>query len=194
MKIYFHLNLESFSNCYLVTNPETREAIIIDPCRITPDLVEQIEREPYMLTAVFITHNHAGHLRGLETLLKIYSPKVYAADYGVAGANTIILKDSGILQEAGFNIQFTSIPGHSVDSMCYKIGQAIFTGDALTAGLIGTTDSNYSKKILISNIETKILCDQDFNIIMPGHGPPSTVATEKQFNIELKQKLPVNLH
>jgi glyoxylase-like metal-dependent hydrolase (beta-lactamase superfamily II) len=194
MKIYFHLNLDSFANCYLVTNEETKEALIIDPCKIIPDLLNQIEDGQYMLTAVLVTHNHPGHLRGMDTLRKIYSPKVYAADYEVAGANTIILKDSGILQEAGFTIQFMSVPGHSFDSICYKIAHVIFTGDVLTAGLIGNTDSNYSQKTLMSNIESKIFCDQDFDIIMPGHGPPTSIAAEKKFNIELNPKKKQSIH
>jgi glyoxylase-like metal-dependent hydrolase (beta-lactamase superfamily II) len=188
MKIYFHLNIDSFANCYLVTNEETKEALIIDPCKISPDILNQIEDGPYMLTAVLVTHNHSGHLRGMDTLRKIYSPKVYAADYEVAGSNTIILKDSGIIQEAGFNIGFVSVPGHSFDSICYKIAHVLFTGDVLTAGLIGNTDSNYAKRTLVSNIETKLCREEDY-IVMPGHGPPTSIGAEKKFNIELNPKV-----
>jgi glyoxylase-like metal-dependent hydrolase (beta-lactamase superfamily II) len=184
MKIYFHLDIASFSNCYLITNDLTREAVIIDPCRITGDLLNQIERGPYALTAVLVTHNHASHLNGMATLMKIYSPKVYAADYEVAGAGTIILKDTGVIREAGLDIGFVSVPGHSFDSICYKIAQAIFTGDVITAGLIGNTDSNYAKRTLVSNIESKLFTDENFYVIMPGHGPPTSVGAEKIFNIE----------
>ena len=45
MKVYFHLNLGGFSNCYLVVNEETNEAIIIDPGQITDELIEQIESD-----------------------------------------------------------------------------------------------------------------------------------------------------
>jgi glyoxylase-like metal-dependent hydrolase (beta-lactamase superfamily II) len=184
MKIYFHLDVESFSNCYLITNSETREALIIDPCKITSALLNQIEDDHFELTCVLVTHNHTKHLRGLEMLRKIYSPNVYAADYEVAGNSTIIIKDSGMIHEAGFDIQFISAPGHSFDSMCYKIAQVIFTGDVITAGLIGNTDSNYAKHTLISNIETKIFCHDDFYVLMPGHGPPVTIGAEKKANME----------
>ena len=129
MKIYFHLNLDGFSNCYLVANEDSRQALIIDPCRVTTELLEQIEREPYSLVAVLITHSHMTHLRGLAVLRKIYTPKIYAADYEVAGSETMVLKDDGMLQIAGLRVGYMSVPGHSADSIVYKIGQALFTGD-----------------------------------------------------------------
>lgn len=184
MKIYFHFDIENFANCYLITNSKTREALIIDPCKITVDLLNQIENGRFSLTGVFVTHNHPAHIRGLETLRKIYSPNVYAADYEVAGASTIILKDSGVIREAGLDVQFFSTPGHSFDSVCYAIAQVVFTGDVITAGLIGSTNSNYAKHSLITNIQAKIFCKEDFYVLMPGHGPPSTIGAEKKANIE----------
>lgn len=182
MKIYFHLNLDGFSNCYLVANEDSRQALIIDPCRVTTELLEQIEREPYSLVAVLITHSHMTHLRGLAVLRKIYTPKVYAADYEVAGSETMVLKDDGMLQIAGLRVGYMSVPGHSADSIVYKIGQALFTGDTITAGMIGDTTSSYARHTLINNIEAKLLSQQEDVIIMPGHGPPSSVGAEKKFN------------
>ncbi|HIW37152.1 MAG TPA: MBL fold metallo-hydrolase [Candidatus Treponema faecavium] len=182
MKIYFHLNLDGFSNCYLVVNEVSRQALIIDPCRVTTDLLEQIERGPYSLAAVLITHSHPAHLRGLSVLRKIYTPKIYAADYEVAGSETMVLKDDGMLQIAGLRVGYLAVPGHSADSIVYKIGQALFTGDTLTAGMIGNTASSYARHTLINNIEVKILSQQEDVVIMPGHGPPSSVGAEKKFN------------
>ena len=184
MKIYFHLNLEGFSNCYIVVNPETKEAIIIDPGKITSQIIEQIESVPYKLVAVLITHNHGSHTRGLETLRKIYTPKIFAADYEAAGAETTVLKGDGVLKIAGFTVSYMSVPGHSSDSMCYKIGRVIFTGDSLTAGKLGETNNSYAKQTLISHLQQKILSQLDDTVIMPGHGPPSTIAAEKDFNLD----------
>lgn len=185
MKIYFHLNLEGFSNCYLVANTFTNECVLIDPGKITRQIIEHIEANHYKLTACLITHNHGSHARGLETLRKIYTPRIYAADYEVAGADTNVLKDDGIIKVAGFTIGYMSVPGHSPDSMCYKIGRVIFTGDTLTAGRLGSTNNSYARRTLISNIQNKILSQQEDTVIMPGHGPPTCVAAEKQFNLDL---------
>ena len=45
MKVYFHLNIEGFSNCYVVVNEKSKEAIIIDPGKITKELISQIEEQ-----------------------------------------------------------------------------------------------------------------------------------------------------
>ena len=55
MKVYFHFNIDGFSNCYVVTNEKTMEALIIDPGKITKEILEQIENGPFDLTAVLIT-------------------------------------------------------------------------------------------------------------------------------------------
>lgn len=182
MKVYFHLSIEGFSNCYVVTNEITNEALIVDPGVITKEIIEQIEREKYKLVGVLITHNHTSHVRGLQTLRKIYSPTIYAADYDVAGSDTFLLKGDGIIRVAGLSVGYMSITGHTNDSLVYKIGQILFTGDVLSANLIGSTNSSYSKNSLITNIKSKILTQQTDILVMPGHGPPTTVYTEKKFN------------
>lgn len=185
MKIYFHLNLEGFSNCYIIANPERKEAVIIDPGKVTNQIIRHIEDDKYTLCAVLVTHNHGSHTRGLSTLRKIYNPEIYAADYETAGPDTNVLKGNGVIHAAGFTIGYMSVPGHSPDSMCYKIGKVIFTGDVLSAGKIGDTNNTYARSMLISNVQTKILSQQDDITIMPGHGPPSSIAAEKEFNLDL---------
>ncbi|HOS31469.1 MAG TPA: MBL fold metallo-hydrolase [Treponemataceae bacterium] len=185
MKIYFHLSLEGFSNCYVVTNPETKTALIIDPGKITKEILEQIEIDRYSLEAVLITHNHESHLRGLSTIRKIYKPQIFAADYEVAGNDTQVLKGDGIIKAAGLTVGHMSVPGHTPDSMVYKIGKVLFTGDALSASMLGTTNNAYAEKMLLSNVHNKILTQNDDTIIMPGHGPPSSVAAEKLFNLSI---------
>jgi len=185
MKIYFHLSLEGFSNCYVVTNPETKTALIIDPGKITKEILEQIEKDRYSLEAVLITHNHESHLRGLSTIRKIYRPQIFAADYEVAGNDTQVLKGDGIIKAAGLTVGHMSVPGHTPDSMVYKIGKVLFTGDALSASMLGTTNNAYAEKMLLSNVHNKILTQHDDTIIMPGHGPPSSVAAEKLFNLSI---------
>ena len=182
MKVYFHFNIDGFSNCYVVTNEKNMEALIIDPGKITKEILEQVESGPYNLTAVLITHRHKSHVRGLETLKKIYKPKVYAADFDIAGSEETLLNGDGIIYAAGVEVKHLALPGRSADSMAYKISHIVFTGDTIFAGMISNTSSTYARRTLISNISTKILSQQDDIILMPGHGPPSTLAAEKNFN------------
>lgn len=182
MKVYFNLSIDGFSNCYVVTNPEEKTAIIIDPGIVTKEILEQIEREHLSLVAVLVTHNHESHLKGLSTIRKIYNPKIYAADYEVAGKDTQILKDDGILRIGGLQVGYMSVPGHTPDSMVYKIGKVLFTGDALSASTLGSTANSYAERMLLAAVHNKILSQHDDTVIMPGHGPPSSVAAEKKFN------------
>lgn len=187
MKIYFHLCLEEFTNSYLVVNddPSVMEAIVIDPGKVSSQLVDQIESGGYKLSAVLITRNNEAALKGLTTLMKIYSPQVYAADCEIESNKTNLIRGDGKLDIAGLEVDYFSITGHSTDSMCFKIGNVLFTGDSLTAGVVGETSGTYFKRMLCSNIEKKIFSQSDELVVMPGHGPPTTVATERYYNIDI---------
>ena len=102
MKVYFHFNIDGFSNCYVVTNEKTMEALIIDPGKITKEILEQIENGPFDLTAVLITHKHKSHVRGLETLRKIYKPKVYAADFEIAASEEPSLTEMALFMQQDY--------------------------------------------------------------------------------------------
>ena len=168
MKIYFHLNIESFSNCYAVVNEKTSEAVIIDPGKITKEMINQLEDNHYRPVAVLVTHNHEDQLRGLKTFLKIYDADVYAAESNIFGIQTKVIHGEGKLNLAGLEIEYFPVPG-----------------DVIGAGTIGETNSNYSKMILKRGIEQKILSQQEDTTIMPGHGPITTVAAERSFNIDI---------
>lgn len=186
MKIYFHLNTGGFSNTYIITNEKTNEAILIDPGKVTEEIIKRIEDNNLKLVAVLVTHNHSNHAHGLKTLLKIYTPKIYGADLELNGDKTNVIAGDGTLHIAGLSVRYMSLPGHSSDSMAYQIGNAIFTGDAISAGRIGRTNSSYSKHLLRRNVNEKIISQQENTILLPGHGPPSTVGAEQQFNSDLK--------
>ena len=190
MKVYYHLSLEGFTNCYLVVNddPNVMEALIIDPCTINEQLINQIEGGGYKLTTILVTHNHGNHIRSLSTLSKIYSPAIYASDYEITGSKACVILGDGHLNVAGFDVEYFSVPGHTADSMVYKIGDILFTGDVIACGIIGETSGKYFKQVLAGNIEKKIFSQTDDTVIMPGHGPPSTVGAEKFINLDIEKK------
>jgi glyoxylase-like metal-dependent hydrolase (beta-lactamase superfamily II) len=124
--------------------------------------------------------------QSIPAIQKIYGTVIYAADYDVAKNATSVLRDEGSLHVAGMDVAFTSVPGHSLDSMVYKIGHVIFTGDVLSAGHLGSTVSNYSKRTLVANIERKIFCHTDSTVLFPAHGPPTSIGAEKLFNQDIR--------
>ncbi len=190
MKIYLHINREGFSNCYLVVNEKTSEAVIVDPGQIMGELIERIESNSYRISGILITHNHGSHIRGLRTLMKIYAPKIYGADWAIAGHDTTVIAGDGRIRLAGFTVSYMNIPGHTIDSIIYRIENVLFTGDSILAGQNGSTTSSYSAHILRQNIENKIFSLQDSTVILPGHGPPSSVGAERSFNIDMTRPLP----
>jgi glyoxylase-like metal-dependent hydrolase (beta-lactamase superfamily II) len=183
MTIYFHYSLYGCANVYVIGNDSTGEAIIVDPASFTVSLLAFIEKKGFIIRNVLITHNHQHHVNGLRTLLKIYDAKVHAANIMLEVPNIQIVHDGDVFQACGIDIEAITVPGHSADSIAYRIGKTIFTGDCLHAGLIGKTMSQYSLRLLKEQLSLKILSLCDDCIILPGHGPPSTVGAEKLYNL-----------
>lgn len=186
MKLVFYYSVYGFSNSYFLGNEETGQALLVDPSEITFPLISQIETNGYSLDAVLVTHNHIHHIRGVKTLLKIYPADIYAANAQILGHPCIPLIDGQIFSAAGFKVQALSMPGHSADSIIYRIDKLLFTGDALHAGLIGRAPSPFNSAALAERLSKCILDLPDDSMLFPGHGPPSTVRTERKFNVGLK--------
>lgn len=185
MKIYFHYSPDGFSNGYLIGNEKTKEAIIVDPGVMDRQLLDHIEKNELNIDGVLITHNHETHIKGLQTLLRIYTPKVYSADAELKGIKTVLLQGDGTFVAAGFAVRYFAAPGHSPDSLMYQIEHVIFTGDALSAGRLGVTNNAYGKRNLLTHLRNKLLNQNDDILLMSGHGPPSTIGAERLFNSEL---------
>ena len=187
MKIYPHYTNEGFVNSYLVGNETCGEALMIDPGRITGEVIGHIERNGYTLTGICITHNHFRHHGyGLNTLLKIYNPRIYAADQALVRKQGKVLRGDCTLRIAGFSVECFSVPGHSPDSYLFKIGDCIFTGDSLTAGMAGKTLHSFAAKTLAEQLDKKLFIYDDALLLFPGHGPPTTIGAERQFTLEPK--------
>ncbi|MDP3180107.1 MAG: MBL fold metallo-hydrolase, partial [Spirochaetaceae bacterium] len=173
-------------NSYLVGNDETKEALIVDPAEMDVSLLGQIEKNGYSLRTVLVTHNHSHHVRGLKTLLKIYDAAVFAGNAQVLGYPCRPVRDGESFLTCGLTIDAFSVPGHSPDSIVYRIDRLLFTGDALHAGLIGRTLSAYNATTLVDRLRDRVLNQADECLVLPGHGPPSTLGTERRFNVGLE--------
>jgi len=185
MKLYFQYCSYGFSNCYVLGSEETREAIIVDPGSIENITLDAIENNNFNLRAVLITHDHLSHVRGLRTLKKIYKADVFAVNQSIVSHKTIMVKDGDMLDIAGFKIEVISIPGHSSDSVVYRIRGMLFTGDVLTAGLVGSTASAYGAATQMNKLRSRLLSLPGDYIVLPGHGPPSTLEAERRFNTDI---------
>jgi len=191
MKLFFQYCSFGFSNCYILgaENQDTsinenhqNAAIIVDPGSMEKAMLEFIEDNNFDLKAVLITHDHLGHVRGLRTLKHIYKAEVFAVNRTVMDYKTNLVKDGDNISVGDFQIEVISIPGHSSDSVVYRIGNLLFTGDVLTAGLVGNTASAYGAATQINKLRTRLLSLPGDYVVLPGHGPPSTLEAERRFN------------
>lgn len=183
MTVFFHYSLHGFANVYLVGNDVTKEAAIVDPAAFTIGLLDFIEEKGYVVTAALITHNHSHHVDGLRTLMRIYDVEVLSSNATIGDVHCKIVEDGASITVCGLEATALSVPGHSADSIVYQFGKVLFTGDALHAGLIGKTMSQYGNKLLKEQLAKKILSLPDDYIVLPGHGPPSTIGAEKLYNL-----------
>jgi glyoxylase-like metal-dependent hydrolase (beta-lactamase superfamily II) len=80
-------------------------------------------------------------------------------------------------------IRMLHTPGHTDGSACFLFRSTLFTGDTLFAGSVGGAFGNFSTYLdILDNVRMKIFSLDDATVLMPGHGPPSTVAEEKAHN------------
>jgi len=182
MKLFTLYNLEGNLNTYLVGHEDGGDALIIDPGHIDLYLLNLLEDNNYHIKSILITHDHDFHTKGVKTLMRIYEPLIYSKRAMISEHPTITIKTKSVLKLLGFDITVIEIPGHSDDSLVYKIRNALFTGDVLSAGKIGYTPNSVAKKLLQENIEKKIFSIKEDLTIFPGHGPPTTLKAEKEFN------------
>ncbi|MDR0444425.1 MAG: MBL fold metallo-hydrolase [Treponema sp.] len=188
MKLFFHYCSFGFSNCYILGEEDSgsqKAAIIVDPGSMEKAILETIEDNNFDLKAVLITHDHLGHVQGLRTLKRIYNAKIFAVDQIVMDHRTVMVKDGDVVNIAGFKVEVISIPGHSSDSVVYRIGEMLFTGDVLTAGLVGSTASAYGAATQMNKLRSRLLSLPGDYVVLPGHGPPSTMEAERRFNTDI---------
>jgi len=190
MKLFYHYCSYGFSNCYILgsENPvknQPNAAIIVDPGSMEKNILDTIENNDLDLKAALITHDHLNHVQGLRTLNRIYNVGVIAINQNIMEQKTTRIKDGDKLIIGGFTIDVISIPGHSSDSVVYKIGDMLFTGDVLTAGLVGSTASAYGAATQMNKLRSRLLSLPGDYVVLPGHGPPSTLEVERRFNVDI---------
>ena len=192
------------TNCYIVSNEETKECFLVDMAACPPELVSHIKNLGLTVKAVLLTHGHFDHIMGLDRFLEEFPVPVYACaaekellesaqlnsssgmlgqPYTFHGAQYV--KDGDLLEIAGMKIQVIQTPGHSIGGCCYYIAdeQTLFSGDTLFRASIGRTDlPTGSMGALVRSVTEKILVLPDETRVYPGHMEETTVGYEKKYN------------
>ena len=158
------------------------DAVLVDAGVFDTGLLSLIEEQGYYLRHVLITHAHRAHLNGITTIRKVYDATIYCHDPGQVSFEAQAVQESQRLQLAGFEFQVIETPGHSNDSVCYLHDQLLFTGDTLSAGMIGDTDTGFERALLLASIRKKLLSLSGDLFVFPGHGPPTRLEVERKTN------------
>jgi len=185
-------------NTYVVADPDTKEAVLIDPGGGVLDIRRFIDKNGLELKFIINTHGHGDHIAIDDSFdVPVYVHKLDGEFLKDAGKNlsgsfgfpiTVrsadrLLQDGDILKLGRLKLEVIHTPGHTPGSISVKVDSTVFTGDALFAGSIGRTDFNYGDgSLLIRSIKEKLLTLPDETVIYPGHGPSSTIGEERRSN------------
>ena len=191
------------SNCYIVGSEANKEGMIIDPGDEAEVILRNVKDLGLEIRSIVLTHGHIDHIGALKevkeatgaevaihtdeadslqsqplsTLLGISYPTPLPADRLLQGGDSIDIGDLHFL--------VLHTPGHSPGGICLleQGHKVMFSGDTLFNYGIGRTDlpgGNHSQ--LMNSIHTKLMVLPDNTVVYPGHGPETTIGTERQEN------------
>ncbi len=170
---------------YLVADEESGDAAVIDPC-YSPEMIHGYAQDKGLsIKYVFNTHSHYDHTNGNAEMAKLSG--VDAVGYGDTEPNTgRKIKDGAELPLGDLTIRVLHTPGHTPDSICIFVGDAVFTGDTLFVGKIGGTYAEEDSRAEYDALHEKLMKLPDGTRVFPGHNygaqPTSTIKQERETN------------
>ena len=190
------------TNCYIAYNPETKEAVIVDP----GDEAERIAAaaEGLAVKAILLTHGHFDHVTAMEDLRRKWGVPVYAHEAeaeiladpgknlscqftggGFGMKADVLLKDQESFEAAGYTFKTIHTPGHTAGSCCYyeEAEKVLFAGDTLFEGSYGRIDFPTGSGRQMVHSVAEVLFDLPEDVaVYPGHMGYTTIGDEKRYN------------
>ena len=203
--ITFELGM-AMTNSYLLGDPETKRAIVIDPAWDGEQIAHTALERDWQVSEIWLTHAHFDHFGGVSGIVKSFDTPIPialhpsdlplwqfkggAAFFGIPdfdpGPEPSIDLEAGMefpLGQYRFEVRHT--PGHSPGHVVY-ISQGlgvVFSGDLIFSGSVGRTDLQGGDwPTLLRSIREEILVLPDETRMFSGHGPDSTIGKERQSN------------
>jgi hydroxyacylglutathione hydrolase len=189
-------------NSYVVHDPQTKDAVIIDPGDDPGRIVRTVEQLGAKPVAVLLTHGHIDHVGAVARILEKFpvpllchegdqhwldgleeQGRMFGLRTGKVPKPTRYVVDGEELKLGSLSFKVIHTPGHSAGGVCYLIGKTLFAGDTLFEGSIGRSDfPDGSHEQLLESIQQRILPLGDDVAVFSGHGPETTVGRERRFN------------
>ncbi|MFH1892812.1 MAG: hydroxyacylglutathione hydrolase family protein [Candidatus Zixiibacteriota bacterium] len=175
---------------YLVADDSTKSAVIIDPSYSPRSIFDYSKHKGYQIEYIFNTHNHYDHTNGNDRTLRLTGihPLLFS-DKDSRTGNTV--NDGSQFPMGNLDLRIIHTPGHTSDSICIYIGDAVFTGDTLFVGKVGGTGFGDDARAEYDSLHYKLLKLPDSTRVFPGHdygvAPESTILNERKTNPFLLQ-------
>lgn len=178
------------TNCFIVGDKDSGEAVVIDPgfdreSEAQP-IFDEVERNGFRIKYIINTHGHPDH-NGGNRILKRRSQApilIHEADASMLNDPPVDRKlcDGDLIELGNMRLRVIHTPGHSPGSIVLLAGDYVFSGDTLFAGSIGRYDlPGASLDELVGSLK-KLLALPDYVRVFPGHGPVTTIGKERMSN------------
>lgn len=177
---------------YLIGDPTTREAAVVDPGWEVPQILKAASDDGYRITKAFVTHHHFDHVMGLEPLLNAVDMPVYVHQddahlLDVARSSLKPVAGGETIRVGQVPIVLIHTPGHTEGSQCLLVNGRLLSGDTLFIRACGRCDLPGSDpKKLYDSLTKQLKALDDETIVCPGHNyaevPMSPLGEEKRVN------------
>lgn len=197
-------------NCSIIGDEATREAMVIDPGDDIDEVLAILRKHNLEVKQIVVTHAHIDHVGGAMklraatgapillnqndlALLKMLD--VQAAWVGMAAPGQVEIDQSvgnaDTVRAGSLSANVLHTPGHTEGSIClyFPAENKLIAGDTLFAGSIGRTDlPGGSFEKIIRSLHQTVLALPDDTVVVPGHGPLTTIGEERESNPFLVKK------
>jgi glyoxylase-like metal-dependent hydrolase (beta-lactamase superfamily II) len=188
-------------NCTVLGDEHSREAIVIDPGYDVPKILAMLAKHQLTVKQIVVTHAHIDHIASAQTLKELTdAPILYSqadipqlAIMGVQASwfnlavPTVLPPDHSpadgeVVSVRGVDAKVLYTPGHTEGSVCLYLPAEglLLAGDTLFAGGVGRTDfpgGNEGK--LMASLRDRLMPLPDATVVVPGHGPETTIGVER---------------
>jgi glyoxylase-like metal-dependent hydrolase (beta-lactamase superfamily II) len=176
---------------YLIADPQTRMAAIVDPLREkVDDYLDLIQAKRYQLVYTIETHTHADHLSGSPRLKDLTGAKMLMHAGTPVSCVDRGLNDGDTIELGNLRIDVIATPGHTSDSVCLVLPDRVLTGDTLLIGGCGRTDLPSGDSLSLFHSLQRLLTLSDDTAVFPAHDydgrRATTIGRERKQNPRLK--------
>jgi hydroxyacylglutathione hydrolase len=188
-------------NSYLVVDPSTRRAVLVDPGAEPERIIDMVRSSGASLDAIWLTHAHVDHIGAIAPVKRVWNVPVYlhpadrplfdrgawqAAMYGVPFEQPSDpdhdLAEGDRLTVGSLRFEVLHVPGHAPGHVAFVAEGHMIGGDLLFAGSIGRTDLPLADpERMIESLE-RVAGLPDETVVYPGHGPTTSIGRERATN------------